>query len=89
MCECAQQHSSSRRPTPDIKMYIFDDVLTFTDEKYIRDISVMKRKYNVSNELNSKIYSLLPWWINVIMIEGLFRINVHKLVRLCELHCGL
>ncbi len=86
----AQQRSSTRvRPLLKAKWIYLHDFLTFTDEKYTRDMSVMHwGKHNVSNALNSTntftvCHGGSIW--SVIDIKGCLRINVHKLVRLCEL----
>ncbi len=82
--------SSSTRVSPLLteKCIYLHDFLTFTDEKYTCDMSVMHwGKHNVSNALNSTdIFAVCHdgsiWFM--IDIKGCLRISVHKLVRLCE-----
>ncbi len=82
--------SSSTRVSPLLteKFIYLHDFLTFTDEKYTCDMSVMHwGKHNVSNALNSTdIFAVCHdgsiWFM--IDIKGCLRISVHKLVRLCE-----
>jgi len=71
------------------KWIYLHDFLTFTDEKYTRDMSVIHwGKQNVSNALNSTdIFAVCHGgsiW-STIDINGCLRISVHKLGRLCEL----
>ncbi len=85
------RNSSSTRVSPlmTAKWIYLHNFLTFTDEKYSRDMSVMYwRKRNVSNALNStNIFAVChagSIW-SMIDIKGCLRISVNKLVRLCKL----
>ncbi len=85
------RNSSSTRVSPlmTAKWIYLHNFLTFTDEKYSRDMSVMYwRKQNVSNALNStNIFAVChagSIW-SMIDIKGCLRISVNKLVRLCKL----
>ncbi len=80
---------SSARSLQTAKWIYLHDFLTFTDENYTCDISVMHwGKQNVSNALNSTdIFAVChagSIW-SMIDIKGCLRISVHILVRLCEL----
>ncbi len=86
----AQQRSSTRaRPLLTGKWIYLLDFLTFTDEKYTCDMSVMHwGKQSISNALNStNIFAVCHGgsiW-SMIDIKSCLRISMHKLVRLCEL----
>ncbi len=79
---------SRASPTPDSKMDIcLHDFLTFTDEQYTCDMSVVHWGKHISNALNSTdIFAICHGgsiW-SMIDIKVCLRISVHKLVRLCE-----
>ncbi len=83
------RRSSSTRISP-LPLHSF---LTFTDEKYIRDMSVMHRgKQNVSNALNSSnVFAVCHGgsiW-SMIDIKGCLRIACTNYLDYVNLHCRL
>ncbi len=82
----AQQRSSTHgSPLLTAKWIYLHDFLTYTDEKYTCNMSVM---LNVSNALNStNIFTVCHGGSirSMIDINDCLRISVHKLLRLCEL----
>ncbi len=78
---------SSARSLQTAKWIYLHDFLTFTDENYTCDISVMHwGKQNSLKCIKQHRYiRCLPSIWSMIDIKGCLRISVHILVRLCEL----